>query len=114
MEHVLSSLVQLFSFDHSKCDAILQMHNIEVVNAYLPAKAPGFRNTVYMGLYVGIGWTLVVAASAIWLWRDPRYRSDTRRYLSVAFAVIGFLFIGIQLKAMADYVNVCRSLLNLH
>lgn len=54
-EHLITSLGQLSSFDHSRCDAILQARQIEVINAYNPGKSGFERYSVYFGFYWAAG-----------------------------------------------------------
>ena len=104
----------LFSFDHAKCDAILQARNIEVVNAYEPGKAPGWRDYVYFGFWWVLVWETLVVAAAIWEWKHPRStpRSGWNRIALTAFSVFGLFFMYLQLSAMVKYVDTCTSLMH--
>ena len=115
MEHFISSLFQLFSFSHGACDAILQTRQIEIANAYEPGKAPGWRDSVFVGFWVAFVWTAGVLALAIRAWR-PENASDPRVWQTrlgfPVFALAGMICLGAQLKAMADYASTCKALLH--
>jgi uncharacterized membrane protein len=114
LEHILSSLNYLLSFDHAHCDAILQTRHLDVPNAYSPDKSPGWRDSVYVGFWVAVGWTTAVVAAAIMAWWNPKNSRPAQRFGLPIFAVFGVVCLYAQLRGMAAYVDTCRSLLNLH
>jgi len=114
LEHFISSLLLLFSFDHAKCDAILQARNISVANAYDPAKT-NMRDSVYFGFWFVLCWETLVVASAIWAWRranESRPNIGVQRFGLPIFGLFGVFFLYLQLSAMVKYVETCTSLMH--
>jgi hypothetical protein len=113
LHHMVSSLAQLRSFSHEKCDAILQRRHIEVINAYNPDKSGWERDTVYSGLYWLVGWLLFVVVSLVGSFRSRETSMRWTRIGLAFFLVIGLGIVFVQLQAMSEYVDVCRGLLKL-
>lgn len=111
MEHILASLTHLFSFDHSQCDVILQARQIEVVNTYDPGKSPGWRDSVYFGFWWILIWEIAVVASSVYYWRRSGARAFKTRFVLTPMAIGGAYILFVQLSAMADYSDRCRSIL---
>jgi hypothetical protein len=44
LDRFISLLFSTLGFDHSKCDAILQFHHVDVINAYGADQAEGWRD----------------------------------------------------------------------
>ena len=111
LEHLIVSLSHLASFDHSRCDAILQARGIEVINAYNPRKSGFERDSVYFGLFWGIGWLLLVLASLVVSWRRKDKNSKISRQVLPFFLLFGLGLLYVHLQAMAEYVDTCERLL---
>ena len=109
--HLVVSLSQLHSFSHSRCDAIFQARQIEVVNAYNPRKSGFERDTVYFGLYWIVGWLLLVLAGLVLSWRSKDPNRRMARLVLPFFALAGLGGLYVQLQAMAEYVDTCQRLL---
>lgn len=109
--HLVTSLSQLSSFDHSRCDAILQARQIEVINAYNPGKSGFERDSVYFGFYWAVGWLALVSASIIASWRRSDKNSKSLRFILPAFFLFGLGMLYVQLQAMAEYADTCKRLL---
>jgi hypothetical protein len=111
LDHLIVSLSQLQSFDHSQCDATLQARRIEVVNAYNPFKTGFERDSVYFGLYWGIGWLLLVLAGIFVSWRREDKNSKPARLVLPFFFLFGLGSLYVHVQAMAEYVDTCKRLL---
>jgi hypothetical protein len=110
-DHLVVSLGQLHSFNHSQCDAILQARQIEVVNAYSPRKSGFERDTVYSGLYWIVGWLLVVLIGLAFSWRSKDPNRRTARLVLPFFVLAGLGGLCVQLQAMAEYADTCQRVL---
>jgi hypothetical protein len=105
------SLLQLGSFSHAGCDAILQSRNIDVAGVYSPGKTGWGRDSVYFGVLWIIVWLCVVARTFGLALRsdDPHLRP--LRYLAPVFLVLGTAMLIYQLWNVAQYSALCRLLL---
>lgn len=111
LAHLVVSLSQLQSFSHSRCDAILQARQIEIVNAYSPRKSGFERDTVYFGFYWIVGWLLVVLTGLVFSWRSKDTNRRAARLVLPFFALAGLGMLYVQLQAMAEYADTCQRLL---
>jgi hypothetical protein len=109
--HLITSLSHLLSFNHAQCDAILQSRRIEVVNAYNPGKAGWGRDGVYFGFFWIIGWLAMCSAALVFAWRQQDPNAKMRRRVFPFFLLFGLCLLYVQLQTMAQYVDVCRSVL---
>jgi apolipoprotein N-acyltransferase len=112
MEHFISSLFSIFSFDHSKCDAILQLRHIDIL-AYSPDKIEGWRDSVYVGFWWIAIWEALVVSWCIINWKrpDPLSQDFIARYVPLLFALFGLFGLFFQLEGMAEYVDTCKAVL---
>jgi hypothetical protein len=105
------SLLQLGSFSHAGCDAILQSRNIEVVGVYSPGSVEWGRDSLYLGFVSIIAWLCFIASLLGLALRsdDPRLRLS--RYVYPVFLVVGVGVLTLQCYYAAQYSEVCRTLL---
>ncbi len=111
--HTVTSLGRLTSFDHARCDAILQQRYITVVGVYAPGKPPLERDTVYSA-FAYLGFWLAVAAVILRESYLPQNRDSCvgqSRYLTPLVIFGTLLCLVSQLHAMADYVDTCTRIL---
>jgi hypothetical protein len=101
----------LVSFDHAKCDAILQLRHIDLGAAYNPDKAQGWRDPVYFGFWWVSIWETCVIFSWVRVWRKsyPSHQGIIQRFALPSFAIFGLVCLCIQLTAMVDYADTCKT-----
>ncbi len=107
LEHFVSSLGHLGSFDHDECDRILQLRGIEIPNAYLLRKSVGARNEIYLGLSALAIWGTVMVYSCWLSWQpeERHTRLGRNRYIPPAVLLIGVMLLWAQLDGMVQYVD---------
>jgi hypothetical protein len=110
LSNVAQALLQLFSFNHAQCNAILQRTGTYIPNAYNPAKPR--PDSTYEGLGVALVGVAVWTAIAWRAWRVDRHSKFGRyRYGLLVFVFLSFASVYLQLDGIADYVDSCRRLL---
>lgn len=109
--HTLSSLSQILSFSHVRCDLILQQRSIGITNAYMPERNGWQRDTVYYGLLVIAAW--LAGCAGLFIFSCFKRGEGLREMRAVfAFAFLaGLGALSAQLFAMANYVDACKLLL---
>lgn len=112
LHHLFTSLTHLHSFNHARCDAVLQSRQIEIVNAYNPRKPGWARDAVYFGFFWASGWLLFVLAGLVGAWRSKDSKAKVARLMLPIFLLFGFGLLYLQLQAMAQYVDACQHLLS--
>ena len=105
----MSSLLSLFSFDHSKCDAILQLRHIDIPNAFTPDKPLG--DSVYIGFWWVVIWEALIVTWCVQMWKrqDP---DPVVKYLLLPFAALGLYCLFLLLEGMVNYIDTCKSVLS--
>jgi hypothetical protein len=104
----VKSLIDLGSFDHDSCDALLAQKGTSVANAFYANEPVATRNVVYVGLNFFLVGEMIALAMFLIFRRD----AELRRY-ALGFAVFAVMFLiclGIQLEAMSQYDEACRAL----
>ena len=109
--HDMSLLPGLSTFDHGRCDALLQHRKIEITsNVYQPSRGPGHRNRAYETLYIITAWLSGVIVFLFGSWGLSRRWGETQTALFFFF-IFGCGMLLSHLEAMADYVSICEQLL---
>jgi hypothetical protein len=112
--HVVDALAGSGSFDHEACDVLLRDRRIAVPYVFTPgngrdASDAFYRTPILLAFwlaFVGYAWRVGLRQA------DPYSRLAQLRYIAPFFALLGVITLGIQLNAMAHYVEVCRRLLH--
>jgi hypothetical protein len=100
------------SFNHAQCNDILQARNVSVGN-YLPFKAGWEREDTIPGFVYLTLWLTLVSGTAGVAWRPQnRLKMRTQRIVAPFFVLWGLLLLCFHLRGAAEYVDACRSLLN--
>jgi hypothetical protein len=114
-----SSLANLSSFSHGRCDALLQQRDIFIPNAYNPGKFP--YDFVYIGLWIALAWEAAIVTITIIAWRRTQASEKwiwskrtwlVWRYTGPIFFLFGLVTLYAQLLGMAQYSDTCRRLLS--
>jgi hypothetical protein len=112
--HFFTSLFGWTSFNHAQCNAILQARNITIDNAYLPFKEGWERQETLPALAFLVCWFALMGfiIRPAWLPENRHKQVGQVRWITLIFLLVGLICFWLTLVGAVQYVDTCRSLLN--